>query len=52
MTEVPEYPDLPHDFHLLSGEHLIPDKTTHHPRRYFDTIPSSLEQIMRLTGSK
>lgn len=52
MTEVPEYPDLPHDFHLLTGERLIPEKTIHHPRRYFDTIPSSLEQIMRLTGSK
>lgn len=52
MTEIPEYPDMPHDFHLLAGERLIADKSIHHPRRYFDSIPSSLEQIMRLTGSK
>ncbi len=52
MTKVPSYTDLPHDFHLLPGERLIAEKTIHHPRRYFDTIPSSLEQLMRLTGSK
>lgn len=52
MTEIPLYDDLPNDFHLLPGETLLADKTIHHPRRYFDAIPSSLEQIMRLTGSK
>ncbi len=42
---------LPHDFHLLPGEELIEKKTTFFPPRLFDTTPSSLEQLLRLTGS-
>ena len=52
MAHVPEYPDLPHDFHLLPGEQLVSEKTIHYPPRYFDAAPSGVEQLVRLTGSK
>lgn len=51
MTKIPQYQSLPTDFYLLKGETVIPEKTIHHPRRYFDKTPSSLEQMIRLTGS-
>lgn len=49
--EVTNIDNLPSDFHLLPGEEIIPEKTIHHPPRKFETIPSSLEQMMRLTRS-
>lgn len=52
MTKIPHYPDLPHDFHFLVDERLISEKTIHHPPRYFDSPPSGVEQLMRLTDSK
>lgn len=51
MTQINEM-DLPDDFRLLPWENLLPEKTVHHVKRQFDKTPSSLEQIMRLTGSK
>ncbi len=41
---------LPDDFHLLPGETIIADKTVHHRKRVFEKVPSSLEQMQRLTG--
>lgn len=43
---------LPDDFHLLPGETLLEDKTVYQPMRKFDRVPSSLEQMMRLTSSR
>lgn len=42
---------LPSDFHLLHGETIVPERTTKHSLRSFDKAPSSIEQILRLTGS-
>lgn len=50
MVKNEEIVSLPEDFHLLSGEKLVKDKTLHHPPRIFDKVPSSLEQMQRLTG--
>jgi glycogen debranching enzyme len=43
---------LPEDFVLLPGETLVVDKTIHHPPRLFDKVPSSIEQMQRLTRSR
>lgn len=43
---------LPEDFRLLPGETIIAKKTIHHPPRIFDKVPSSLEQMQRLTGAR
>lgn len=48
----PSSPQLPPDFHLLPWEELVPEKTLHHERRRFDHAPSSLDQMLRLTGSR
>lgn len=44
--------DVPDDFRLLPWETLIPEKTLHHEPRRYDSTPSSLEQMLRLTGSR
>lgn len=44
--------ELPQGFYLLPGESLIPEKIIKHPPRIFQTVPSSLEQMQRLTGAK
>lgn len=52
MPKTAPITDLPSDFHLLPWETLVPEKTTRHQRRQFDHEPSSLEQMVRLTGAR
>lgn len=44
--------NLPDDFRLLPWEKLLPEKTIEHAPRLFNSTPSSLEQMLRLTGSR
>jgi len=44
--------DVPEDFRFLPWEHVITDKTYRHERRFFQHTPSSLQQMLRLTGSR
>lgn len=44
--------EVPDDFHLLPWERLVPEKTFRHAPRVRDQTPSSLEQMLRLTGSR
>ncbi len=43
--------ELPEDFRLLSGEHVM-EPITYHPPRLFHKVPSSLEQMTRLTNAR
>ena len=49
MDRVDELTGLPTDFKLLPGEQLL--TIIQHDKREFEHIPSSLEQMMRLTRS-
>ena len=49
MESLPK--QLPAEFKLLDSERLVPERTVKHPLRSFEKTPSSIEQILRLTGS-
>jgi len=44
--------EVPDDFHLLPWEKLVPEKTIRHEPRMYSQAPSSLDQMLRLTGSR